>query len=232
MTSAVGETALFFLFSFLAFLFTISVHESAHALVADRCGDSTARLAGRISLNPLRHMELFGTVLLPVLMAITGLPIIGWAKPTPVDVRNLRRPRLDDILVSAAGPASNLVTAVGCLLFLLVIRLSSTEGSRIVERLASTGSAGLHGSALLPLAWLLHRLLVISLILGIFNLIPVPPLDGSHILHNLLPSRAQAAYRGVARFGFLILLLVFWYTPLDEWMFDPATRLFNTLLRK
>ncbi|MBI3698343.1 MAG: site-2 protease family protein [Acidobacteria bacterium] len=225
------ETTLFFLFSFLAFLFTISVHESAHALVADRCGDPTARLAGRISLNPLRHMELFGTVILPLMTAISGSVLFGWAKPTPVDVGKLRRPRRDDILVSAAGPASNLVTALAAVMVLLMIRLSSSEGARVVERLASTGSAGVEGSVLNPVAWLLHRLLVVSLVLGIFNLFPVPPLDGSHIVHQLLPLQARAWYRSTSRYGFLILLLALWYTPVSRWTFDPAMRLFNSLLR-
>ncbi len=228
---SVPETAIFFLFSFLAFLFAISVHESAHALVADRCGDPTARLLGRISLNPLRHMELFGTVLLPAMMAISGLPTIGWAKPTPVQTDKLRNPRRDDILVSAAGPVSNFLTAVLCLMALLVIRFVSTEGSRIVEQLALIGSVGMEGSVLNPLASLVYRLLALSVILGMFNLLPVPPLDGSHILGNLLPARAQYAYRSAGRFGFLILLLIFWYTPLDRWMFGPPLRLFNSLLR-
>lgn len=228
---AVTETALFFLFSFLAFLFAISVHESAHAVVADRCGDPTARLAGRITLNPLRHVELFGTLLLPLMTAFSGLGVFGWAKPTPVDLRKLRHPRRDDMLVSVAGPTSNLATALGCLAVLLVIRSSSPGGARVVEQLALTGSPDLHGSVLNPLAWLVHRLLVISVILGIFNLVPVPPLDGSHILHQLLPLRARAWYRGASRFGFVILLLAFWYTPLDEWMFDRPMRLFNALLR-
>ncbi len=226
-----ADAALSFLFSFLAFLFAISVHESAHALVADRCGDPTARLAGRITLNPLRHMELFGTFLMPLMMAISGLPSIGWAKPTPVVVDNLRRPRRDDILVSAAGPASNLLTALLCLLVLLVIRLTSAEGSRAVEQLASAGRITVEGSPVVPLAMLFHRLLLLSVVLGIFNLLPVPPLDGSHILQNLLPGRARLLYRSTARFGFLILLLVFLYTPLDRWMFDPPMRLFNSLLR-
>ena len=228
---SVSETALFFLFSFLAFLFAISVHESAHALVADRCGDPTARLDGRISLNPLRHMELFGTVLLPVMMAISGLPTIGWAKPTPVVLQNLRHPRRDNILVSAAGPASNLLTALLCLLVLSAVRLASSDGARIVEELAVTGSASLDGSALNPVASLLYRLLALSLILGVFNLLPVPPLDGSHILGSLLPPRARMLYRGVSGFGFLILLVIFWYTPLDTWMFEPPLRLFNSFLR-
>lgn len=226
-----GETTLFFLFSFLAFLFAISVHESAHALVADHCGDPTARLAGRVTLNPLRHMELFGTLILPVMTALSGLATFGWAKPTPVDLRKLRNPARDDILVSLAGPASNLGTALGCLVVLFAIRLASPAGSRIVEQLARTGSPDSGGSFLSPLAWLIHRLLVISVVLGIFNLVPVPPLDGSHIVHRLLPEPARAWYRSASRFGFVILLLAFWYTPLSVWIFDRPMRLFNSLLR-
>jgi len=226
----VSDTALLVLFSFVAFLFTISVHESAHALVADRCGDSTARLLGRVSLNPLRHAELFGTVIFPAVTALGGLTL-GWAKPTPVDLRKLRHPRRDDILVSAAGPASNLMTALLCLGALLAIRLASAEGARVVERLALTGRPDIAGSLLNPLAWLLHRVLVISVVLGIFNLLPVPPLDGSHIFRHLLPARLQDWYGRAGRFGFLILLVAFWYTPLDEWLFGPAMRLCNSLLR-
>ena len=225
------ESTLLLAFSLLAFLFTISVHESAHALVADRCGDPTARLLGRVSLNPLRHMELFGTVLVPLLTAWSGMPVIGWAKPTPVDVSRLRRPGRDNVLVSAAGPASNLATALLCLLALFVLRLASTEGAAIVERLALVGSAGLHGSFLNPLATLLHRLLYISLILGMFNLLPIPPLDGSHIVGQWLPVPLQAAYRSAAPFGFLILMAVFWYTPVDQWLFDRPMGWCNALLR-
>lgn len=225
------ESTLLLVFSLLAFLFTISVHESAHALVADRCGDPTARLLGRISLNPLRHIELWGTILVPVLTMFSGLPMIGWAKPTPVDVRRLRRPRRDNILVSAAGPASNILTAVVCLAVLLLVRAVSSEGAAVVERLSLVGSAGLEGSALNPLATLVYRLLMISVILGLFNLLPVPPLDGSHILGQVLPGRALNLYRAAAPFGFLVLLVVFWYTPLDQRLFDHPMRWCNSLLR-
>jgi Zn-dependent protease len=231
MAVAVTETTLFFLLSFIAFLFALSVHESAHALVADRCGDPTARLAGRISLNPLRHMEMFGTVILPVLTSLSGFVTFGWAKPTPVDLRKLRRPRRDDILVSFAGPASNLLTALGCVVLLGIIRLTSSEGAEIVNRLARGGAPGVHDSILSPLAWLLHRVLVISVVLGIFNLYPVPPLDGSHILNELLPARARAWYRGFARYGFVVLLVVLWYTPLGRWTLDPPLAALNSLLR-
>lgn len=231
MAVAVSETTLHFAFGFLAFLFSISVHESAHAWVADRCGDPTARLAGRISLNPLRHIELFGTIVLPLLTALSGFAMFGWARPTPVDLSKLRHPRRDDMLVSVAGPASNLATAVACLLALVAIRSTSQEGARIVQRLASTGTGDLQGSAVDPMAWLLYRLLIISIVLGIFNLFPVPPLDGSHILHQLLPGWARAGYRSVSRYGFIILLLVLSYTPLARWTFLPAMDLCNSLLR-
>jgi len=227
----VTESALLLIFSLLAFLFTISVHESAHALVADRCGDPTARLLGRISLNPLRHMELWGTVLVPVLTAVSGLPMIGWAKPTPVDTSRLRQRRRDSILVSAAGPASNLLTALICLALLLLVRVASDEGARVVEQLSLVGSAGLHGSVLNPLATLVYRLLYISVILGMFNLLPVPPLDGSHIVSELLPGRVLGLYRAAAPFGFLIILVIFYYTPLDQWLFDRPMRWCNSLLR-
>ena len=226
-----SETALFFLFSFLAFLFSISVHESAHALVADRCGDPTARLLGRISLNPIRHIEIFGTVVLPLITFFSGLPTFGWAKPTPVVPSKFRRPRRDDMLVSVAGPVSNLLTALVCLVALLAIRATSQEGARIVEELSFVGKTGLEGSALVPVAAILYRLLVVSVILGIFNLLPVPPLDGSHILSQLLPPRARDLYRSASRYGFMILLIVMWYTPLDTWIFDRPMRLFNSLLR-
>jgi Zn-dependent protease len=232
MALTVSQTALYFGFSFLAFLFAISVHESAHALVADRCGDPTARLAGRISLNPLRHIELFGTIILPILGALGGFAMFGWARPTPVDPTKLRNPRRDDILISTAGPASNLLTAVCCVLALFVIRLASSEGAQIVDRLATTGAPGSDGSALIPIAWLLHRLVVISVVLGIFNLFPVPPLDGSHILHQLLPQPVRAWYRAGARYGFLVLLFVLWYTPVGRWTFIPAMNLVNSLLRQ
>jgi Zn-dependent protease len=231
MAVTVTETVLFFLFSFLAFLFTISVHESAHALVADRCGDPTARQAGRVSLNPLRHMELFGTVVLPLMTSLSGLATFGWAKPTPVNVSKLRNPRRDDMLVSAAGPASNLLTALFCLALLKLIGLASADGARVVDDLALTGLPGPSGSVLNPVAWLLHRLLEISVVLGVFNLFPVPPLDGSHILQHLLPLKARLWYRSVGRYGVIILLLVLWYTPLSQWAFDRPMRLVNSLLR-
>jgi Zn-dependent protease len=127
------------LYQMIAFLFAISVHESAHAWTASRCGDPTARMLGRVSLNPIRHIDLFGTIILPLVAAISGIPLLGWAKPTPVDPRNFRNPMLDDILTSVAGPVSNFVVATGALLLLGGISLSSASGKRVLSGMRSTG---------------------------------------------------------------------------------------------
>ena len=131
------------LYQMIAFLFAISVHESAHAWTASRCGDPTARMLGRVTLNPIRHIDLFGTIILPLVAAISGIPLLGWAKPTPVDPRNFRRPVFDDILTSVAGPVSNFIVATGALLVLGGIALSSATGHAIVEGLPGGNSGDL-----------------------------------------------------------------------------------------
>src|SRR5258708_5766841 len=119
-------------FQLIAFLFAISVHESAHAWMANLRGDPTARMLGRISLNPIRHIDLFGTLLLPAIAMLTHLPVLGWAKPTPVDPRNFKNPVLDDILTSVVGPISNFVVASIAVLVLILIKSSSAMGEQIV----------------------------------------------------------------------------------------------------
>src|SRR6267378_4566147 len=130
------------LFKMIAFLFAISVHESAHAWTASRCGDPTARMLGRVSLNPIRHIDPIGTILLPIVAAVTGFTVLGWAKPTPVDPRNFRNPLLDDILTSVAGPVSNFIVATGAVLLLWIISLTSETGHTLVRSVAS-GIGGL-----------------------------------------------------------------------------------------
>ncbi len=127
------------LYQMIAFLFAISVHESAHAWTASRCGDPTARMLGRVSLNPIRHIDLFGTIILPLVAAISGIPLLGWAKPTPVDPRNFRHPMMDDILTSVAGPVSNFIVATGALLLLGGISLSSASGHALILSLGLAG---------------------------------------------------------------------------------------------
>src|SRR3984957_16297794 len=165
-------------YQMIAFLFAISVHESAHAWTASRCGDPTARMLGRISLNPIRHIDPIGTLVMPIVAAISGFTLIGWAKPTPVDTRNFRHPVLDDILTSVAGPVSNFIVATGALLVLGGLSLSSGAGRSAVAGLAGGFAGTVSGSSLAPVAMLLYVLMIINIVLAVFNLIPVPPLDG------------------------------------------------------
>lgn len=197
------------LYQMIAFLFAISVHESAHAWVASRCGDQTARMLGRVSLNPIRHIDLFGTIILPLVAAISHIPLLGWAKPTPVNPRNFRNPMLDDILTSVAGPVSNFIVAAGALLFLGMISLSSNTGHALVDSLQG-GYGGTPDSALTPFAMLLYELMLINIVLAVFNLIPVPPLDGSHVLRHFLPDSARMVYD---RIGFFALLALVYLAP-------------------
>jgi Zn-dependent protease len=191
------------LYQMIAFLFAISVHESAHAWTASRCGDPTARMLGRVSLNPIRHIDLFGTIILPLVAAISGIPLLGWAKPTPVDPRNFRNPMLDDILTSVAGPVSNFIVATGALLLLGGISLSSASGHALVTGLTAGGLGIASDSPLAFVAELLYVLMLINIVLAVFNLIPVPPLDGSHVLRHFLSDSVRRVYD---RIGFFVLL--------------------------
>jgi len=190
-------------YQLIAFMFAISVHESAHAWTASRCGDPTARMLGRISLNPIRHIDPIGTVVLPLVAAISGVPVLGWAKPTPVDPRNFRRPVMDDILTSVAGPVSNFIVATGALLVLGGISLSSPGGHNIVIGLLQ----GVMGdSTLVPVVKLLFELMIINIVLAVFNLIPVPPLDGSHVLRHFLSDTVRMVYDRIGIFGLIALV--------------------------
>jgi Zn-dependent protease len=190
-------------------LVSLTIHEAAHALTADRLGDPTARRLGRVSLNPLVHIDLIGTVVLPLIASISHLPIIGWAKPVPVDTRNLRHPARDFAIVAAAGPISNLLQAIV---------------AAILYRALSAGEAG-NGSALA--LGILYYYVQINLLLAFFNLIPVPPLDGGNVLLGLLPARLAYRYSQLRQFGFLILYVLL-LTGIASALIMPPT---STLLR-
>ncbi len=211
-------------FKLIAFLFAISVHESAHAWMANQRGDPTARMLGRISLNPIKHIDPVGTLLLPAVAMFFHAPVIGWAKPTPVDPRNFKNPVLDDILTSVVGPISNFVVAIGAVLVLVVVKLASPLGRQILSQGFSTDT----DSFLLPLCLLLYDVMLINVILGVFNLIPVPPLDGSHVVRHLLPAGALRVYDTVGMAG--LFILVFWGGRFLNTLISPAVGFFNYIL--
>lgn len=209
---------------FLAFLFALSVHEAAHAWVAHLRGDDTARLLGRITLNPLKHIELFGSIIFPLLMLFSGAGwFFGWARPTPVDVSRLKNRKWDDILVSLAGPASNLLVAcLAALLLLLFRQLQPGVSAAIIH---PAGQGGWQA----PLINLAYYSLILNIILAVFNIIPIPPLDGSHVLGYLLPEPLRGSYRRLYGHGWLCLLLLMGviYLGVPNRMFSPVLLLFR-----
>jgi len=210
-------------------LFAISFHESAHAYSALRFGDPTARDLGRISLNPIRHLDPFGSVLLPLFMYIisSGRMIFGAAKPTPVNLANTRNPRLANLVVSAAGPVSNFFLATLALLALLAIKRANPR-SIIDLYLATEGQRFVQG-ALAPINYVLYLFAIVNVFLGVFNLIPIPPLDGSGVVVSVFGGSVARAYAAMARFGFLILLALLYLGALN-WIFGPIYRMLRLLI--
>jgi Zn-dependent protease len=215
-------------FQLIAFLFAISVHESAHAWMANLRGDPTARMLGRITLNPVKHIDPIGTLLLPAVAMLTHLPILGWAKPTPVDPRNFKNPVLDDILTSIVGPISNFVVAAGAVLVLALVKAVSPNGQEIVFGTLQGLDFTNTNSFVVPLCKLVFDVRLINIVLGVFNLIPVPPLDGSHVLRHLLPTGALRIYDSVGTFG--LLILVFWGGRFLTSLIAPVFALFVGIL--
>lgn len=221
------------LFQFVVLIFAFSLHESAHAWTAWKLGDPTAMMLGRVTLNPVKHIDPWGSVAMPLIAMFYHLPLIGWAKPTPVTSRNFKNFRRDDILVTIAGPISNLLAATASLLLLIILKHVIAGGGEAVG--AAIGLA-LHDPrvateglpALFPIALLLYYGILINLSLFVFNLIPVPPLDGSHVLRHFLPYKAQQMYD---RMGFisLIVLLMFGGRLIGA-MLWPMLGVFNGLL--
>jgi Zn-dependent protease len=196
--------------AFIVLLFSLTVHEMAHAWTADRLGDPTARLLGRVSLNPMVHADLIGTIVFPLLAMVSGVPLIGWAKPVPVNPRQLHRPRRDYVLVAAAGPASNLVMAVTAA---ILLRLTPVSPVTLGEPNVTA-----------PIAALLSQALRLNVLLAVFNMIPIPPLDGGNVLSGLLPARAAFRFNAILRpYGFLILYALM-LTRGFEYLVIPPSR--------
>ncbi len=215
-------------FKLIAFLFAISVHESAHAWMANLRGDPTARMLGRITLNPIKHIDPVGTLLLPALGLYFSGSVFGWAKPTPVDPRNFKNPVWDDILTSVVGPVSNFVVAIGAVLVLTIVKLVSPLGREIVFGIPQGFIATDANSALVPFCLLFYELMFINVVLGVFNLIPVPPLDGSHVVRHFLPAEILKIYDMVGMFG--LFILVFWGSRFLSMLISPAIGVFDYIL--
>ncbi|PKM37620.1 MAG: site-2 protease family protein [Gammaproteobacteria bacterium HGW-Gammaproteobacteria-10] len=172
-------------------IFAITVHEAAHGWVAKKYGDNTAKMLGRLTLNPLKHIDPVGTILLPGILLLTGTGFIfGWAKPVPVDARNFKNPRQDMAIVALAGPVSNLLMAVG---WALIARAGVMINVDFMT---------------LPMVYWGIAGISINLVLALINLIPIPPLDGSRVVSGILPNRWAWQYNKLERYGFLILLLM------------------------
>lgn len=197
---------------------SVILHEVAHGWVALRLGDDTARRAGRLTLNPLAHIDLFGTVLLPLALALSGLGVIGYAKPVPVNVRRLRRPRDHAVVVALAGPGTNLaiaaVAAVGVRL------LGGVDGVELGDgRISGPNAAGV-----------LFLVGFFNVLLALFNLLPVPPLDGSAVVERALPRRWWPAWARLRRWSIGIVLVAFLLFGAGGIVIDPAIAVWEVLV--
>ncbi len=222
------------IFQFVVLLFALSLHESAHGWMASRLGDQTARMMGRITLNPLKHIDPVGTVMLPLVALVTHIPVIGWAKPTPVNTRNFKNFVRDDILTTVAGPISNVIGSVVSLLVLIVIAKTSLVGAACVRSVALGGFGRLDPQLMslspvaYPLALIFYYGMLLNLFLAAFNLLPLPPLDGSHIFRHMLPYRWLPIYD---RLGILSLfLMLFFGGQVTMAMINPVLGFFGHLL--
>ncbi len=173
---------------FVVLIFAITIHEFAHGYVAYKLGDPTAKYMGRLTLNPLVHIDPFGTIILPLLLTLAHIPPIGWAKPVPVDFMSLKNPKRDMLWVGLAGPFANFSLAV---ILSVIIKLMPMLASTIFGQVIVFG-------------------IIINIILAVFNLIPIPPLDGSRIVSALLPYQYIAQYNKIQPYGFIIIILLLW----------------------
>lgn len=194
---------------------SVIVHEVAHGVVALRFGDDTAKRAGRLTLNPLPHVDVFGTLLLPAMLAVSGVGVLGYAKPVPVDRRRLRRPRDHGLLVSLAGPATNVVLAVGAAFALRP--LLPTDGPIDLGAISIASMLAAFG--------------LVNVVLAAFNLLPVPPLDGSAVIERLLPARLVPGWLTLRRFSMpALLVLVLLFPEVLAGLFDRALGIWVGLL--
>ena len=205
--------------SILPLLFAITVHEAAHGYVAYLLGDPTARILGRLTLNPVKHIDLMGTIIVPIalLMVHAGI-IFGWAKPVPINLRNLSKPRRDSLLVALAGPMANFFMAIT---WAIIIKIGVFLLARNLPGALAIYAMGVVGIQL-------------NLVLMVFNLLPLPPLDGAHIISSLLPSKLAMQYERIASFGLPVLLVLVYFgivgaiiRPIIAFLYSAIYLIFN-----
>jgi Zn-dependent protease len=215
---------------FIVLLLSLSVHESAHAFTADMLGDPTARYLGRVTLNPIVHADLMGTVLFPLIGLFAGGFLFGWAKPVPVNINKLRNPTRDYMLVAAAGPISNLLMAFGLFALLMVVKLTSADGAALVRDVAYYSIPEGGNSFLTPLAVLAFYGILLNIILAVFNLFPIAPLDGAAVLSGLLPRSVASVIEQIQPYGFMILIALI-YLNIPSMLYLPIQHIFVQFLR-
>jgi Zn-dependent protease len=202
------------IFYFIAFILSLSVHESAHALTSYWFGDDTGRLQGRISLNPMAHIDPIGTILIPLmgfLSAAQGLPpLIGWAKPVETNPLRWRNKDMANISVSAAGPISNFLLALATFIVMKTMMLSGVALPGYIQPFTFIQPALGQPDWMLPVCTFLSLMLMLNVALAVFNLIPIPPLDGSHVLETLLPDNLKGVYDQIRPYSWIILLGLLW----------------------
>jgi Zn-dependent protease len=212
-------------------LFAITIHEASHGWAAKKMGDTTAYDLGRVSLNPLVHIDPVGTVLLPLMLVLVGAPAFGWAKPVPVNPYRLRNPRRDNLIISAFGPLSNIIAGTIALLLLLVLKFAVPsvrlflQSPNLARAILPKGFYPLEG-----LAIILFFAVFINYYFAVFNLIPIPPLDGSGIVMGLLSERGAARYERIRPYGFFILIALLYLNVLS-FITLPIQILISLLLR-